>query len=114
VRCLTSLEVAGRTDVEIETEKSICLDFSPHFPQIGDKTTGLKIIRTRYSKDELKILVEGMGGREYSLNLITSRSVVSVSEAEVEDGERPGKKIKISFKGKEEAYTRKEIIIRFN
>jgi len=113
VRCLISLEVAGRTDVEIETEKSICLDFSPHFPQIGDKTTGLKIIRTQYSEDELKILVEGMGGREYSLNLSTSRSVASVSEAEVEDTEKSGKKIKISFKGQEETYSRKEIIIRF-
>jgi hypothetical protein len=113
VRCLISLEVGGKTDVEIETEKVVCLDFPLHFPQVGDKTTGLKIIRTQYSDDELKILVEGLGGREYSLNLRTSRSIAFASEAEVEDTEKSDKKIKISFKGQEEAYSRREIIIRF-
>jgi len=114
VRCLISLEVAGKTDVEIETENGICLNFPPHIPQIGDKTTGLKIIRTLYNENELRILVEGLGGREYTLNLSTSRAVVSAREAEVEDAEKHDKKIRISFKGQEETYSRKEIIIRFN
>jgi hypothetical protein len=113
-RCLISLEVDGKTDVEIETEKGIYLDFPPHFPQIGDKTSGMKIIRTKYSEDELRILVEGLGGREYTLNLSTSRSVASAQEAEVEKTEKRDIKIKISFKGQEEIYSRKEIIIRFN
>lgn len=114
VRCLISLEMAGKTDVEIETEKSVCLDFSPRFPQIGDRTSGLKIIRAQYRDDELSLFVEGVGGREYSLDMITSRSVASAREADVEDTENPQKKIKIRFDGQKEAYSRKEIIIRFN
>ena len=113
VRCLLSLELAEETVVEIETEKGILLDLPLHNPRIGDQTTGLKVIRTQYADGQLRILVEGLGSREYTMDLITPRSVVSVTGAEVKTGEGSCKKIEISFKGNEDVYQSQEIVIRF-
>jgi len=114
VRCVLDLEIKGKTLIEIITEKSIFLYMPPCFPQIGDKTTGLKIIRAQYHDQELKILVEGLEGKEYTLSLITRRPVHSVTEARIEDEEKLEKKIKIKFKGHRELYSKKEVSIRFD
>lgn len=113
VRCLFNLEIKGKTLVEIMTEKSILLYLPPYFPQIGDRTAGLKIIRAQYRDNKLSILVEGLGGKKYDLSLITSRSLVSVVEAKVEEGENLEKKIKIYFRKEGEGYSRKKVKILF-
>ncbi len=111
VRCLFNLKIKDKTLVEIITEKSILLYLPPYFPQIGDRTAGLKIIRAQFGDNQLSILVEGLRGKEYNLILITSRSLISVVEAEVEEGENLEKKIKIHFKEEGEGYSRKEVKI---
>lgn len=113
VRCLFNLEIKDKTLVEIMTEKSILLYLPPYFPQIGDRTAGLKIIRAQYRDNQLSILVEGLGGKEYDLSLITSRSLVSVVEAKAEEGENLEKKIKIYFRNEGEGYSIKEVKILF-
>jgi len=101
VRCLFNLEIKDKTLVEIMTEKSILLYLPPYFPQIGDRTAALKIIRTQYKDNQLSILVEGLGG------------LVSVVEAEAEEGDSLEKKIKINFRKAGEGYSRKEVKILF-
>jgi hypothetical protein len=113
VRCLFNLEIKDKTPVEITTEKSIFIYLPAKFPQIGDRTAGLKIIRTQYKDNQLSILVEGLGGKEYNLILITPRSLVWVVGAEAEKGENLEKKIKIHFKNEREGYSRKEVKIMF-
>jgi len=113
VRCLFNLEIKDKTLVEIMTEKSILLYLPPYFPQIGDRTAGLKIIRAQYRDNQLSILVEGLGGKEYDLSLITPRSLVSVVEAKAEEGENLEIKIKIYFRKEGEGYSRKEVKILF-
>jgi hypothetical protein len=61
----------------------------------------------------MRILVEGLGTKEYTLNIFTARPVVSASEAEVEDTDDLMRIIKVRFKGQKEIYSRKEVIIRF-
>ncbi len=113
VRCLFNLEIKDKTLVEIMTEKSILLYLPPYFPQIGDRTAGLKIIRAQYRDNQLSILVEGLGGKEYDLSLITPRFLVSVVEAKAEEGENLEKKLKIYFRKEGEGYSIKEIKILF-
>ncbi len=113
VRCLFNLEIKDKTLVEIVTEKSILLYLPPYFPQTGDRTAGLKVIRAQYRDNQLSILVEGLGGKEYDLSLITPRSLVSVVEAKAEEGENLEKKIKIYFEKRGEGYSRKEVKIMF-
>ncbi len=113
-RCVLSLDLRGSTVVEIETEQSILLDLSFDLPKIGDQTAGLKIIRVQYANDQLTILAEGLGGREYTVDLITKRTVASVIGGREESAEGSGRKIKISFNGQKDVYSRKEVIIQFN
>jgi hypothetical protein len=85
----------------------------PYFPQIGDRTSGLKIIRAQYRDNQLSILVEGLGGMEYDLSLITPRTLASVVEAKAEELDGLEKKIKINFRKEGDGYSRKEVKILF-
>lgn len=113
VRCVVDLEIKEKTTIEIETQGSVFICLPSNFPQIGDKTSGLKIIRAQYEDNQLKIIVEGLADKDYTMNIITPRSILSVSEAELAEREELEKKIKISFKSREEGYMRKNVIIRF-
>ncbi|NIO48873.1 MAG: hypothetical protein GTN73_05470 [Candidatus Aminicenantes bacterium] len=113
VRCLFNLETKDNTLIEIMTEKSIFLYLPPYIPQIGDRTSGLKIVRAQYRDNQLNILVEGLKGKEYNLSLITSRSLVSVMDAKAEEAENLQKKIMIHFNKEGERYSRKEVKILF-
>jgi hypothetical protein len=113
VRCSFSLEIKDKTLIEITTEKSILLYLPPYFPQVGDRTAGLKIIRAQYKDNQLSILVEGLGSKEYDLSLITPRTLASVVEAVAEEAESVEKKIKINFMKEGDGYSRKEVKILF-
>ncbi len=112
--CLAlELEIKAKTLVEVITEKGIFIDSPVNFPQIGERTSGLKVIRATFSDEQLRIMVEALGGKDYILNLITPRSLVSLKEAEVIRQQGLEKKIKIKFEGKEGDYSRKEVVIQF-
>jgi len=113
VRCLFSLDIKDKTLVEIMTQKSIFLYLPPYFPQIGNRTAGLKIIRAQYRDNQLSILVEGLGGMEYDLSLITPRSLASVVEAKAEEKGNLEIKIKINFRKEGDGYSRKEVKVLF-
>jgi len=113
VRCVLSHELRDQVDIEIEHENSIFLYIPLHFPRIGDKTRGLKIIRVHYGENQMNILTEGLGGEEYSIYLLTSRPILSLSKAEVVKEEKLKKTLKISFKQENKQYFRKEIVIKF-
>ncbi|KPJ68967.1 hypothetical protein AMJ44_05045 [candidate division WOR-1 bacterium DG_54_3] len=113
VRCAINLEIREKTIIEIETQGSVFLHLFRHFPQIGDKTSGLKIIRAQYQDNKLQIIVEGLANKDYTLNIITPRSIQSVDEAELIENGEIEKKIKINIKSGEEGYIRKEVVVRF-
>jgi glycogen debranching enzyme len=113
VRCVLSLELKNQVEVEIEHEECVFLYLPPHFPLIGDKTKGLKIIRVHFRDNQMNILAEGLAGKEYSLGLFTSRPILSLDGAEVAKEERLEKKLKISFNQENKNYSKKVIVIKF-
>jgi len=113
VRCVLRLEIKDQVEVQIEYDDSIFIFLPPYFPQIGDKTTGLKIIRAHYSDNQMKILVEGFKGMEYTLRLITPRTVLWLKGAKIIKEEKLEKKLRFGFERDKENYTRKEIVIKF-
>ncbi|NIM90061.1 MAG: hypothetical protein GTO17_03850 [Candidatus Aminicenantes bacterium] len=113
VRCVLRLELKGQIEVEIEHENSIFLHVPTRFAQVGDKTRGLKIIRVDFKKNQMKILAEGLGGEKYSIQLLTPRPILSVSQAEVVEEEKQRKKLKLIFDQENMNYFRKEIVINF-
>jgi hypothetical protein len=113
IYCAFNLEIKGETVVEILTEKNILISLPPYFPKSGDRTTGLKIINASYSDNQLRICVEGQGGKDYVLDLVTARTLASLQGVEVKYGEGLKKQMKIDFRGKKGEYSRKEITILF-
>ncbi len=113
VRCVLRLELEDQIEVEIEHEDSIFLYVPARFAQIGDKTRGLKVIRVDFKKNQMKILAEGLGGEEYTIYLLTTRPILSVSQAEVIEEDKEKKKLKLIFKQENRNYFRKEIVINF-
>jgi len=113
VRCSLLLEIRDLLEVEIEYKGSIFLHRPPRFPQIGDKTTGLKIVRVQYMDDQIKILTEGLGGKTYSLTLITTRTILSYSGVKINEEEKLKKKLTLSFEEAKKGYSKKEILIKF-
>jgi len=113
IYCAFKLEIKGEAVIEILTEKSILVYLPPFFPKSGDRTTGLKVINASYGDNQLKMCLEGQGGKAYVLGLVTARSLASLKGVEVKDGEGFKKKMKIDFKGKKGEYSRKEITILF-
>ena len=111
IRCSISLKIENEVEVEIEHEGSISLSLPPCFPQIGDIPSGLKIVRTFFRNNQLHVVAEGIGGKEYLLHLFTSRPLQSLEGAEVVAGEKFEKKLKVSFDKDKTGYSRKEIII---
>lgn len=114
VRCSMCIQVKEHTEVEIEYKESIFLFLPPYFPQIGDKSTGLKIVRAHFSDNKLHVVAEGIGGKEYNLILISSRSILSAEEVKIADKENLIKKLKLRFGEENLEYSRKEIVIKFN
>ncbi len=113
VRCFLEAAVKGETRIEILTDKSIFLNLPLHFPQVGDRSSGLKMVRTTYRDNQLQILVEGSGGKEYSLLLMTKRPLLEVKGAEVQSGQSQEKKLRFRVEGENGLYFRKEILLRF-
>jgi len=113
VRLVLELEIKAKTLVEVITERSVLIDLPLNFPQIGDKPSGLRIIRAGFNNGQLRIMAEGLAGKDYILSLITSRFLFSVKEAEIIQGLGAEKKIKIKFEGNPGEYSRKEVIVQF-
>ncbi len=113
VRLEIGLEIKGKKLVEVMTEKAILIYLPLNFPQIGERASGLKVIRASFKAEQLRIVVEGLGGKDYILNLITPRTLVSLKEAEVVQADGAEKRIRIKFEGKGGEYSRKEVVIQF-
>lgn len=113
VRCHLTFKTARETVVEIEYEKSINLALPSFFPQIGARSRGLRVVKTSYVDKKINITAEGIGGQAYELLMYTSRRIFASSGTDIEESEKGVKKLKISFKGNPQEYTRKNIVITF-
>ena len=94
------------TDVYVEREA----------PRPGDTNTGLRVLRSRGEMVGLRLLLEGVAGREYSLSVRSRRALglpaepAGLSLAAAEGGVW---KLSVKFAGEPGHYTRREIVLPF-
>ncbi|MFW6129239.1 MAG: amylo-alpha-1,6-glucosidase [Candidatus Aminicenantaceae bacterium] len=112
-QCVSDLIIKGMTTIELKTRGSIFVDVPRTFPKLGDQTSRIKILRVRFKDNHLNIESEGLGGKHYSLDLMTNRIIKSVSGCEVKGKDKRHKKLILNFKGKEGTYFKKEVLIEF-
>ena len=90
-----------RTDIVIPEQKV----------EIGDRTKGLKLIKTKMKDNNLYLTLEGLGGKTYPLELITRREINSIRGAKIIRKNTTEKILNISFPREIEKYVKKEIKI---
>jgi len=90
-----------RTDVVIPKQKV----------EIGDKTKGLKVIKAKMEDNKLHVILEGLYGKTYPLELITKRKISSLEGAKIIEQNEVKKFLSVSFPKQGEGYIRKIIKI---
>ncbi|MEO7405839.1 MAG: GH116 family glycosyl hydrolase [Vicinamibacterales bacterium] len=79
-------------------------------PVAGHRSQGLRVLRSRAGRDDIRLTLEGRAGRAYSLRIRTSRRPGAISGAELRSG--PGDpELVVTFQGTGTDYVRKEVTI---
>jgi hypothetical protein len=85
-------------------------------PRPGDKNTGLRVLRSRGELNGLRLLLEGVAGREYTLSVRSARTLSLPPEAEglsLTAAEGGGWKLGVKLAGEPGLYARREIVLPF-
>jgi glycogen debranching enzyme len=80
-------------------------------PLTGAANQGLRILRSSAGQNSLRLVVEGLGGRTYSLNARSSRRLGEASGVEIRAAGSREQQLLISFEGPSDTYVRREISI---
>ncbi|MFO8130404.1 MAG: GH116 family glycosyl hydrolase [Bacteroidales bacterium] len=112
-----------RIDTELSTEHSNTLEIFytggisvvPVNPRLkaGYPSDGLRIISSQLNDAVYEITLEGKNGETYALPLwMRNNNIDRITQAETGAGTGPLKELSVAFKGTEEGYSRKTILIR--
>ena len=71
----------------------------------------IRVLRARADSGALRLLVEGLGGREYKLGVRTSRRLGEVAGVRISSKSNNQKEMQISFAGSPDSYVRRELVI---
>lgn len=80
-------------------------------PAPGAENTGLRILRSTAAKDHLRLLLEGRGGRSYTLFVRTPRRVGAAAGVTFKSGRGADMQADVLFEGPADRYVRREIIL---
>ena len=103
-----------QTEVVIEYDGGVGIVPPEPRPEPGDRTTTLKILRVEQKTDvkggQIALMLAGLGGRSYTLDLVTTVPGLTAEGAEVQKTDN-GYRLKISFEGPD--YVTRQIVLRF-
>lgn len=109
-------ELSGKATVVIEYEGGIGIVPPEPRPEPGQRTTSLKIIRVEHdaakASREINLTLAGLGGRTYSLDLVTTVANLAAEGATVKKTE-DGYRLEISFEGPGTEYVTRQIRLRW-
>jgi hypothetical protein len=80
-------------------------------PRLGDRSEGLRVLRARPDGEKLLLLLEGRGGRAYTLRVRSPRrpgTAPGVAVRRVNDNEW---EVETSFEGPGDEYRRREVVL---
>jgi len=80
-------------------------------PRPGDRSEGLRVLRARPDGSKLVLLLEGRGGRSYTLRVRSPRRPGSVPGAAVRGAGPSQWEVELTFEGTADAYRRREIAL---
>jgi glycogen debranching enzyme len=103
--------VRARTEVVVDyeegTEVSVPVDRSVP----GSRSAGLRVLRSRAERGALRLVLEGLGGRSYSLDVRSPHAVEPTAGVKVTRKSGDGSRLDVSFEGPADVYTRQEVVL---
>jgi hypothetical protein len=83
-------------------------------PAPGADNSGLRILRSTAAKDHLRLVLEGRGGRSYSLYVRTPRRIGQVAGVTATAARGGDVRADVAFDGPSDRYVRRELILPFS
>ena len=84
-------------------------EFDP--PAVGDRTNGIRVLRSRAGRDALQLILEGRAGSTYALSLRSPRKPGNISGGELQSTQSGDPQVLVTFEGTGDEYVRKEVTI---
>jgi hypothetical protein len=80
-------------------------------PAPGAQSVGLRILRSRADQDALHLVLEGIGGRSYTLHVRSPRQLGAVSGTSMKADGPFAARLVLDFSGSADTYVRRELTI---
>jgi glycogen debranching enzyme len=102
---------AARQDLTFLYEEGTDVYTTPEKSARGERSRGLRILRSRADATHLRLLLEGLGGHTYTLGVRSTRELLDTPGVQIRKGADADSQLLITFAGAPDRYVRREIII---
>jgi hypothetical protein len=85
----------------------------PEIPAPGAESQGLRVLRSIAQADGLRLLLEGRGGRTYSLFVRSPHQLGETAGVKVVRNDGPDQELMLEFKGSPDEYSRLDLTVPF-
>jgi len=114
LHCRVETELSQHRLIEINYQQGVEIIPPPFSSTVGDRPSSLRIIDWAMEGDKFKVIVEGVGGVSYLLELVTPFKVEAVLGGRLVREDESLKGVEVVFPPEAEGeYQQKEIIIEF-
>lgn len=111
-RCEVVVEAVGpATEIVYAYDEGTEVYLQPEPLLAGQSNQGLRVLRSRADKSALRLTLEGLGGRSYTLRVRTPQRMGEASGVKVSEANGRDPLLTVTFDGAGDAYVRREIII---
>ena len=111
-RCEVIVEAIGAaTEIVYAYDEGTEVYLQPEPLLAGQSNQGLRVLRSRADKNALRLTLEGLGGRSYTLRVRTPQRIGEASGVKVSEASGRDPLLTITFDGAGDTYVRREIII---
>ena len=77
----------------------------------GAESEGLRVLRSRADRDALRLLLEGLGGRTYTMRVRTPHQIGQADGVSVQADGDPDPLLAVAFEGSSGSYVRREVTV---
>jgi glycogen debranching enzyme len=84
---------------------------APESLKPGAQSEGLRILRARADREALHLLLEGLGGRTYTVRVCTPYQLGQTDGVVIQEDTGSGPQLAVAFKGSSDSYVRRELTI---
>ena len=100
----------GNLEVVYKYDEGTDVSINQEIPSPGAQSKGLRILRSRADQNALHLILEGIGGSTYALDVRTPRQLGEVGGATIEAG-RTSSRLFVTFGDPVNTYVRRELTI---